>query len=276
MSKIKVDGFFKITPHLSDYDRFYLYNFNATVHIKRNPIKLSDIYNGKYSYNGRYGQEGEFFIRHIIDPNGNLMSDIESDYSMDNCTIVDGMNPPSSQPGLYCPWKPSYLGDKLVPDNKDFYQSNFKWLRWLVDNFFINNYYLNGKIIIETDSSKREVILKNNKITYKLFPKKKINEIKSHSDILTSLINQTNDHKIIWKEIPDFDKYTTDIPIKDDVRLIINLFIRDFNSNKNYINIYLKKSHSMNHFANIRGRKVNDLVDSILKIEYKHVKEKEK
>ena len=67
-------GFFNITPKLTDYDRYYLYNFHATPHLKRDSDKLNKVYDGSNGYNGQYGKNGEFFIKNITDTNGKILN----------------------------------------------------------------------------------------------------------------------------------------------------------------------------------------------------------
>lgn len=281
MSNIKIVGSFEITPKLTDYDKFYLLNFNATQHIKRDESKLIGIYGGSNGYNGHYGNEGQFFINYIIGPDGNLITKrdrgwVTKDFQEFD-SIVDDKNPPTGQPGLFCPWRPNVEGDKLLPDNRDYYQSNYAWLKWLITNFFDGMYKLNGEVVITAYETKMQRIIQLNdsNVNYK---SKKIEEekplgIKHNNKIIDDIILKTKSGEIKWEEmenkkseLPLFHRYVSNINLHKGVSLLLNLFIvENTNSNKNYINIHLKKSNNLKFFRCIKNYKVNDLIEFLKK-----------
>ncbi len=261
---------------LTDFDRYYLFNFNGTPHFKRNEIKLNEVFNGSCSYYGKYGKEGEFYVRKIYDPYGKYIG-----YSKDSIDLMyqeiksmgnefNGTEPCDCQPSLYCPWKPSEDGTMIISSN-DYYLNHFAWLEWLIDNFFEpNDYKLNGYIkIVDNITDKIRKIYINDNILCKKFYTRGIVDI---DDITDYLIFFTEKGKISWKlKIRDKKRiysYVTSINIKDTIKLVITLFVRNENRNMDYISIYLKKENSdiVKHIKNIKGyniRKLSLIIDRL-------------
>jgi len=269
---ININGYFDITPKLTDYDRHYLFNFHATPHMKRDPKKLDDLYDGSNGYVGDYGKNGELFIKLISDDKGKIINQQSTTYDMrDFDTVIDFNQPPDSQPNLQCPWKPNKDGTKLLTENTEHYQNNYKWIKWLINNFFKDKYILNGEYTTKTDDFDRLITLKNNKISYKIIKgklKPPTRTIKTEQEILTNIINKTKNGNILWYEISVHygKRYTSHIKIKGSIKVTIHLYIRDYSStNNNYISIYLERSNSMKHYKMIKSYQIKELIKLIEK-----------
>jgi len=272
---INIKGYFTISPKLTDYDLFYLKNFNITNHVKRDSSKLDDVYNGSHGYNGDYGIEGEYFIKYIFDNNGKYMSPPREKSTIipfdDKKTIIDDTVPPSTLPNKSCPWKPNLDGTKLVPETiMTKYKNNYKWLKWLIGFLKKQNYLLNGEVTLSTNTSyKRRISLKDNKITYKsledratsksLWPKiqkkKKKENIKDVSEIIKDIITKTKNNEIIWEKTKYNNGYHSTIELNENVYMILSILL-----STNILKIHLKRSNSLKLYKVIRSDDIKNLL----------------
>lgn len=277
---MKISGYYNITPKLTDYDRFYLLNFNLTSHLKRDVNLLNKIYDKRNGYNGYYGDNGEFFINYKVDANGVRLNYKKNDILIrtSNQIVVDN-NPPGDQPNIICPWKPTLDGKKFISNNYEIYHNNYGWLKWLLKNFFIkNNYELNGEVSIINNNNKIIVKIEKNKIIRKIKDNQQItnlnnknkktklnNRKKSNVEILEEIIEKTRNKEILWvKDNHSYaDKYYTHIPIEDRIDILINLYngTSDFN---NYMNIYIKKGDKKSFLTTIKNLKINELINYVI------------
>jgi len=252
---VKRDGYFDITPTLTDYDKYYLFNFAYTKHFKRDTNLLKKIYNNRNGYNGKYGDEGEFFIKFLTNINGELINNPNMYSSDDIKTILDFQNPPISMPSLVCPWIPSLTGSQLLnkSNKNDDYNNEYGWLKWLIDNFFRKKkYILNGNFKIENNKMVKNIIIVDNKIKIHINRKETnlsiggdnliINRKKTDHEIINQITDDTISNKIKW-EIQNnsiYLSYYNIQNIKISLTLVINL-----KNDKKYLNIYLKKQHKL-------------------------------
>lgn len=104
-------GAFKLSRKLSDVEREYLIKFNETRRMAR---RLDPI----------YGVEGEFYV------------DGSGDYGQDNeDNIINYNNPPKTQPGLWCGWRPSECGEYIAWDGIEKFYGYVEWLKYIITKF---------------------------------------------------------------------------------------------------------------------------------------------
>lgn len=131
-------GSFKFDKPLSNKIRKFLKKLNETRRVKRN-VDLA------------YGVDGEFFV---FD---------KGFVGQDN--VVNHNEPPSTQPSLWCRWKPNKEGTKLKWDGVEKFYDYTEWLVYIIDKILTpNGYTLNGKVkywgelIAEKDSGEIRVV----------------------------------------------------------------------------------------------------------------------
>ena len=146
-------GFNKpITMELANY----INEFSRVRHIKRDAEKIKEVYPNweELCFNGRLGNEGEFFIG-------------EKSFSERDASIIDYNRPPNSQPGLWCQWIINEDGELAWDGNEKFYEYE-EWMKYLIKHFFDpSGYILNGEI--EFQGEDRDdfgfICVKNNVVT---------------------------------------------------------------------------------------------------------------
>ena len=149
------EGKIEIVPALPQDLIEYINKFSETRRMRRNVVILKDKYNGKFSFNGNYGEEGEYFI-------GGLGL---KGQDRDN-TIVDYNEPPKTQPGLWCKWEITEDGKYIQWDGLEkFYYADI-WMRYIINNFISNDYSCNGIISAQGEESddQWDLIVENNKV----------------------------------------------------------------------------------------------------------------
>jgi hypothetical protein len=172
-------GKFLLNKKLGPETHRYLIKFNETRHMAR---KLGP----------EYGVEGEFFV----DGTGLYGTTVPAD-------MPD--RPPSTQPGLWCPWRPSDDGMHIVWDERDHLFSKLtwchKWLEYIINNFLgPKGYVLNGNLRWEgkdPGNTGTIMVFDNSILTLLSLIQKKIREImktsgKSNIRIRTFLKNSEN------------------------------------------------------------------------------------
>jgi len=254
-------GFFDITPTLTHYDKYYLFNFAYTKHYKRDVNLLNDIFKGRNGYIGKYGKDGEYFIKYLTDINGKLINNPNMYSSDDIKTIIDFHQQPSTQPSLVCPWIPTKMGSNLYnkSNKKDGYNNEYGWLKWLIDNFFRKNeYLLNGNFTIEDKKTIKKITIIDNKIKLKTsrkdnFTKKNLYLTNNNNIIINNLHRKKTDHEIINQITDDTISkkinwttnnniiYSTEYKIRN-IKISLTLVINNTN-NKKFLNIYLVKNN---------------------------------
>lgn len=276
MYNIKFEGYFNITPKLSDYDRYYLLNFNLTPRYKRDPILLQKHYNGQNGYKGDYGVDGEYFINYkITAEKDSIESDTFLNFLDDYKTIISDKQLPSDQPGVFCPWKPNDTGDKLIVSDSYQYNHNYGWLKWLITSFFKDKYKLNGEFIIQSSNIKKISIKDNDiKIRTSEIESNKIDNLllkKNNDNIINDILKLTIMDDIDWvidKDINFLDliKYKTVIKVKNNFNIIINLYIYKDVNNNNYLNIYIEKDKILRFYKMIKNFKLYKIYNIINKL----------
>ena len=116
-------GQFKIEPALKTEDIEFLQKFNDTRRMKR------------VGLDPKYGVDGEWYCG-----SGDAGQGHE-----DN--IVDYNTPPSTQPGLWCQWRPTDDGAYLEWDEGEKFYEYEVWLDYLIENYLKpRGYVLNGTV----------------------------------------------------------------------------------------------------------------------------------
>jgi acyl-homoserine lactone acylase PvdQ len=142
------EGRFKLNKKLDYETRDFLVKFNETRRMKR---QFAD---------NKYGVDGEFYV----DGAGDFGQDHEN-------SVVDFNCPPSTQPSLWCQWRPSRDGEYIEWDGGEKFYDYVPWLRYLVKNVLApKGYTLNGEVYWQgEDSNDRGIIVaQDNKITTKI------------------------------------------------------------------------------------------------------------
>lgn len=134
-------GEFKLNKKLDDKTFQYLIKFNESRRMKRDlPSK--------------YGTDGEFYVN----GNGMFGQDRERD-------IVDYNRPPSTQPGLWCQWRPTDDGMSIMWDGGEKFYEYREWIVYIVQNFLApQGYTLTGNITFqgEDDDDRGTLVMQDN------------------------------------------------------------------------------------------------------------------
>lgn len=155
-------GSFKSDKPLTQEQIAYLKKFNSSRRVKRNPELLKNKPDPeREKVHLPVGIEGEFFV------NGEGFMGQDRDPS-----VIDGNEPPITQPGLWCQWEISDDGLELKWDEGEKFYCHQKWLIYLVKNFFLPwGYILNGKVDYQGEDpfDRGTIIIKNNNIYLQLY-----------------------------------------------------------------------------------------------------------
>lgn len=116
-------GSFKLNKPLDAETLAYLNKFNQTRRMKRN-------------LDPKYGVEGEFYV----DGEGWAGQDRDA-------SIVEYNRPPSTQPSLWCQWRPSEDGTAIEWDEGEKCYNYIEWIEYIIKNFLApKDYILNGQV----------------------------------------------------------------------------------------------------------------------------------
>lgn len=142
------EGKFKLDRKLDDKLHVFLNKFNETRRMGRKGM-------GK-----EFGIEGEFYVD----------GDTEAQEWAGKNGIIDHNSPPSTQPGLWCQWRPTEDGMGIEWDGGEKFYYYVKWLEYIIKNFLVpNKYKLNGEVTWQGEESDDfgKIVVKNNKVTTK-------------------------------------------------------------------------------------------------------------
>jgi len=181
-------GKFQFNRLLSIKEKNYINAFSSTRRMKRDPLKLMEIYKGKYGNpfpknntpQGIYGRDGEYFVREdgdsgqsrdasIIDYNtapGQIPLNTDENY-MDtfakNKKLIKGG---TCQPGLWCQWIVDESGEYLEWDGSEKFYNYVEWLQYLIEHFFEEwGVKLNGNVEWigeDSDQDRGKIVVKDN------------------------------------------------------------------------------------------------------------------
>jgi hypothetical protein len=119
-------------------------------------VKFSDSRRMGRKLPPEYGIDGEFFV----DGSGCVGS---SDANEDS--IIDYNRPPSTQPGLWCQWKPTENGRAIEWDSGEKFYEYQEWIVYIIQNFLHPaGYVLNGVTSYQGESANDfgSLIIKDN------------------------------------------------------------------------------------------------------------------
>ena len=136
-------GQFNLNKKLDPEMHQYLVKFSETRRMKRNLPPC-------------YGIEGE----HYVDGSGPFGQGRE-----DN--IVEYNQPPRTQPGLWCQWRPSQDGKSIVWDGGEKFYHYIEWLQYIISNYLSpKGYVLNGEVEWqgESEDDTGVIVVKHNEI----------------------------------------------------------------------------------------------------------------
>jgi hypothetical protein len=123
-------GRFKLNKPLDDETYNYLVKFNETRRMAR---KLDP----------KYGVEGEFYV----EGTGEFGQGHEEN-------VIDHNRPPSTQPSLWCGWRPSEDRKGIEWDGNEKFYGYCEWLAYLIKNFLTpKGYTLSGKVHYQGEES---------------------------------------------------------------------------------------------------------------------------
>jgi hypothetical protein len=137
-------GTFKLNKKLSEEDHTFLNKFNETRRMGRN-------------VDPKYGVEGEFYV----DGGGAFGQDSE-----DN--VINNNQPPKTQPGLWCQWRPTDDGMGIEWDGGEKFYEYVAWIEYLIDKVLgPRGYVLNGEVEWEGEESGDlgKISIKDNVVT---------------------------------------------------------------------------------------------------------------
>ena len=121
--------------------------------------KLNDTRRMKRKLDAKYGVDGEFFV----DGEG-FEGQTEDD------SVIDGNQPPSTQPSLWCQWKPSEDGMSIKWDYAEKFYSYVEWIEYIVNAILApKGYVLNGEVTWqgEEQGDIGKIIIEDNQIAVK-------------------------------------------------------------------------------------------------------------
>lgn len=136
-------GSFQVNKPLDMETLAFLQKFNETRRMARNVPK-------------EYGVEGEFYV----DGGGSFGQDRDA-------TVIDGNRPPSTQPGLWCQWRPTDDGLSLEWDGNEKFYNYVEWLQYLVDKVFTpRGYTLSGEVEFQGEErgDTGKIVMDGNKV----------------------------------------------------------------------------------------------------------------
>lgn len=128
------DGAWAIVPPLTEEHRAYLTQFAEIRHMARDNVKLASMPDPLREAVGLpLGVEGEYYVGTAgkYDSQGYGFGGGPKDES-----ILNGNNPASSQPGLWCQWVPDADGAYLQWDEGEKFYNYIEWLKYLIERFF--------------------------------------------------------------------------------------------------------------------------------------------
>lgn len=136
-------GTFNLDRKLSEDDYKFLVKLNETRRMARNVEG--------------YGIEGEFYV----DGGGMLGQDSESN-------IINYNQPPKTQPGLWCQWRPTSDGTGIEWDGMEKFYNYVEWLEYIINSILApRGYVLNGSVEWRGEESGDcgTITVENNKVS---------------------------------------------------------------------------------------------------------------
>lgn len=137
------EGRFTLNRQLDAETLTFLRKFNETRRMKRRVPE-------------KYGVEGEFYVDGV-----GLFGQGEDG------TIIDYNEPPSTQPDLWCKWRPTDDGAAIEWDGAEKFYAYVEWLEYLITNVLApKGYVLNGEVRYqgERQDDRGRIVATDNKV----------------------------------------------------------------------------------------------------------------
>lgn len=133
-------GAFTLNKKLDNETKEFLIKFNRTRRMARN-------------VDPKYGIQGEFYV----DGKGMAGQDHEEN-------IINYNTPPSTQPGLWCQWRPTDDGKGIEWDGGEKFYNYVEWLQYLIDKILApKGYVLTGDVEYRGEESDDMGVISVNK-----------------------------------------------------------------------------------------------------------------
>lgn len=125
-------GRFNLDRPLTQEHANYLNRFNQTRRVKRDVNVIEPLPDPvRLAVNLPIGIEGEYFV----------------DSDKRDASVIDYNSPSTSQPGLWCNWKPTSDNRGIECDGMEKFYYYTEWLEYLLKNFIVPwGYILNGTV----------------------------------------------------------------------------------------------------------------------------------
>lgn len=133
--------------------------------------KLNDTRRMKRKLDAKFGIDGEFYVED------------------NNNGIVDINRPPSTQPGLWCQWRPNENGTEIEWDENEKFYNYVEWLQYIVDKILKpRGYFLTGEVEYNGDNGRGRgyIIATEDDIIDSLFSQEEIRYFRKKKEENTS------------------------------------------------------------------------------------------
>lgn len=121
---IELQGQFNLTPRLTSDQIKYLTKFSETRRMQRSGSiaeKLPDP--ARNAVKLPIGRQAEYFVGGLVNCVRDTDDSVLKDY------------PPTSQPGYWCPWRPSEDGNFIEPIGYGVTCDDIEWLEYVIEHF---------------------------------------------------------------------------------------------------------------------------------------------
>lgn len=143
------EGQLNFDKPLSAVQVAYINLFCSTRRMKRDVVKLTQMYKGEHGLDGNYGHQGEYFakddgqmgqsndasILDYNDPPGHVqisLSYFSAGFEKNRNAVAEGR----AVPGLWCQWEVSEDGTRLYWSGSEKFYKYVEWLHYLINHFF--------------------------------------------------------------------------------------------------------------------------------------------
>ena len=145
-------GTFKLNKKLDDETFKFLCRFNETRRMK-------------FKIGREYGVDGEFFVGHHEDfDSGAQFGQVDTNFP----GLIDYNKSPSTQPGLWCQWRPTEDGMGIEWDGGEKFYEYVPWIKYIITNFLEpKGYKLSGEVMWEGEerSDTGTIFIRDNVVT---------------------------------------------------------------------------------------------------------------
>ena len=155
------EGVIKITPPFTAAQVAYLTEFSETRRMKRDVVKTATLNDELRNTVGLpIGTEGEFYVG-----------------GQENFGVLNYNEPPSTQPGLWCQWRPTPDGAAIEWDGNEKFYDYTAWMQYIIDKFVIpSKRTANGVIEFQGEemSDRGTITVKDNVVVEKQQRKRRV------------------------------------------------------------------------------------------------------